>query len=84
MTNSYDMARSTFEADSDATKTVVDGPYGPVAVHLWPSTTVPGALTVQIDAPDGQDLLVTVNELDVHEGVVGHTVVDSEASGPAA
>lgn len=84
MTNSYDMARATFEADSDATKTVVDGPYGPVAVHLWPSTTVPGALTVQIDAPDGQDLLVTVNELDVHTGVIGGPNAATGVSGPAA
>ncbi|PZT99633.1 MAG: hypothetical protein DI630_16450 [Gordonia sp. (in: high G+C Gram-positive bacteria)] len=42
-----------------------------VTVHAWSSTTVDGAVTIAVDAPEGTIIRFDVNDADVAETVVG-------------
>lgn len=65
----YDAATAADPLGAFASVTVAGHP--DVTVHVHSSTTVDGAVTVLVDAPDGTIIRFDVNDASIAESVVG-------------
>lgn len=69
----YDAATAADPLGAVASVTVAGHP--DVTVHVHSSTTVDGAVTVLVDAPDGTIIRFDVNDASIAETVVGDDVL---------